>query len=94
MPVFSTRMIVVGRAEHLAVADEEELGGIVALDEVRRHLDPGLEQRLLRHGHAVVELGVGAARLPERISALGEGRVSSMLSLPPTRRTAWSMPMP
>ena len=47
MPVFATLIVVRAGADHLAVADQEELGGIVALDQVRRHVDPGLEQRLL-----------------------------------------------
>ena len=64
MPVFSTVIVVVPGVHDRVVAHQEELGRIVALDQVRRHLDAGLEQGLLGDRDFVVELRVGAvARL-------------------------------
>ncbi len=73
MPVFSTRMVVpAGRDDH-AVAHQEELRCVVAFDEVGRHVDVRLEQRVLGEGDLVVELLIDAGLLAQPDQRVGEG---------------------
>jgi hypothetical protein len=54
-----------------------------------------LEEGVLDQPHlAVQHAGVEAVRLANAHHRLGEGRVSVIVGWLPTRRTAWSMPMP